>query len=399
MTTSAAPFLERAATGIATGLPGLADRFHLGPRRRALLLDLPLVIGTTGIEIGLLSDSLGAPGTPPPGFTLALTGCAGLLLLLHRRAPLVMLALILTLEAVLAAANSYPGGAPALVAMGLVALYRERRRALPALAVTALVLQIGSISAIPVPVIAWAVGANTRSYLRYLATLEDRNQQIARLAAQTERTAIARELHDIVAHSVTVMLLGVRGARDTLRADPDLAEEALRQVERSGEQSIAELRQMLVVLREDGPGASSGLAPAPSIAQLPALVEQHRRTGTPVTLLTVGEPGNYSAATELTVYRVVQEGLTNAARHADAPGTVAVTLTFGERRLEVSVTDDGRPRPPAPSPGTGSGIPGLRERVAAAGGHLEAGPTAAGFRLAAVLPPEPEPTRTGARRT
>ncbi|GAB6897364.1 sensor histidine kinase [Kineosporia succinea] len=349
---------------------------------RARLLDLPLAAGTIGIEIGLLSDSLGAPGTPAPVLTVALSVVAGLLLLVHRRWPLAVLAAVVGIEAGLAAAGSYPGGAPALVALGLVALHEERRRSLPALAVTAVVLQAGSISAVPVPVIAWGVGYFAQTQLRYIATLEDRNAQVARNAAQAERAAVARELHDIVAHSVTVMLLGVRGARDTLRTDPDLAEEALRRVEKSGEESIAELRRMLAVLRDE-PHADR--APAPTIARIPELVAAHRAAGMPVHLR-VPDDERAAAGIELTAYRVVQEGLTNVARHAVNPTRVDVSVTFTDSHLEVSVEDDGQAVVPGIST-PGRGLVGLRERTRTAGGTLSTGPAATGgFRLTAHLP-------------
>jgi len=370
-----------------------AIRHRLTPARQVMLAYLALAGAAIGIEIGLLSDSLGAPGVPPTAFTLILTMAAGLLLLFHRRAPLTVLAFVLVIEGVLAAAGSYPGGAPALIALGAVALYEERRRSVPALVVTAIVLQVGSISAIPVPVLAWAVGAYAQTRLRYVAALAERAHQLERereqrdvIAAQAERTGIARELHDIVAHSVTVMLLGVRGARDALRSDPDQAEEALRRVEKSGEESIEELRRMLSVLRGPAGGDDTQFAPAPTLAQVPELVERHREAGMPVTLTIAGETRSAGAGVELTGYRVIQEGLTNVARHAGRPDRVEVAVTYCEECLEVAVTNRGRPGA-ATGVGTGTGLRGLRERVTAAGGELTAEPLPDhGFLLFARLP-------------
>ena len=368
-------------------------------RQHRVALALLLVAGVTFlIEIGFISDSLGAPGTPPEAFTLSLSAVASLLLLFHRRAPLAVLAAVLVIECVLAAAGSYPGGAPAIVALSTVAIYEERRRSIPAAVATAIVLQVSSISSIPVSLLAWAIGAYTQTQYRYVISLAERarrleceREQRDVIAAQAERTQIARELHDIIAHSVTVMLLGVRGARDTLRTDPDLAEEALRRVEKSGEESITELRRMLSVLRETPEAA---LAPAPKIQQIPELVRQFAETGMPVALTTVGPTRPTDAGIDLTAYRVVQEGLTNVARHANRPAQVDVLVTFTADWLEISVLDNGFDNGrPVPASGTGSGLRGLRERVVAVGGSLttqEESPRT-GFALTVRLPlPEEE---------
>ncbi|GLY17588.1 two-component sensor histidine kinase [Kineosporia sp. NBRC 101677] len=367
---------------------------RVSPGQRDQLIDLGLVGSAVGLEIGFLSDSLGAPGSPPPAIPIALSVLAGLLLWFHRRSPLGVLLALLLIEGFLAAINAYPGGAPAVIALGLLSLQEERRRSVPALVVSAIVLQVGSISSLPVPVLAWAVGVYLQTRQRYVATLAERAEQLERereqrdqLAAQAERTAIARELHDIVAHSVTVMLLGVRGARDSVRRDPDLAEEALRRVEKSGEESMAELRRMLLVLRNQGDGAA--LAPAPTLDQVPDLVARHREAGMPVTLSRTGSIRAAPPGIELTAYRIVQEGLTNVLRHAHSPSQVSVHIGYGDERLEVVVQDDGRVAPASAWEG-GHGLRGLHERVSAAGGELATQspvpPSIGGFRLTAQLP-------------
>ncbi|GAB3284479.1 histidine kinase [Kineosporia babensis] len=368
-------------------------------------MDLALAAGTTGIEIGLLSDSFGAPEAPHPSITVALSVCAGMLILLHRRCPLSVLTSILLIEAVLAAIGAYPGGAPAVVAIGLVGLREERRRSVPAVVVTAIVLQVSSISAVPVPILAWAAGVYVQTRLRYVSALSERAEQLERereqrdlIAAQAERTAIARELHDIVAHSVTVMLLGVRGARDSVRSNPDLAEEALRRVEKSGEESMAELRRMLHVLREPDaastqqatgrPSSTIDLAPAPTASRIPDLVQQHRQAGMPVTLQLTGITREAPPGIELTAYRIVQEGLTNVLKHAQDPSRVRVELNYQGEQLHVMVEDDGRTAASIVS--NGHGLRGLRERVSATHGELmvenPATPSPIGFRLTAHLP-------------
>jgi len=212
---------------------------------------------------------------------------------------------------------------------------------------------------------------------------EVEREQLARLAAHEERAAIARELHDIVAHSVTVMLVGVRGARDVLRSRPEVADATLGKVETSGEQSLVELRRILELLREPADAAES--RPQPSLAQLDGLVAEYRSAGLPVTLERIGDQRPLPGGVELSVYRIVQEALTNALKHARA-SSVVVTLAFRDSGLELEVVDDGAPlRREAVMPG--HGLVGMRERVALLGGELETGRRASGgFRVAARLP-------------
>jgi signal transduction histidine kinase len=178
------------------------------------------------------------------------------------------------------------------------------------------------------------------------------------------------------------MLVGVRGARDVLGTSPDTADDTLARVERSGEQSLAELRRILALLRE--PEQTADSHPQPSLDELSALVTDYREAGLPVRLQVIGEPMPLPSGVELSVYRIVQEALTNALKHAD-PTHVTVTLAFRDGRLELEVVDDG---PPARGTATtGQGIVGMRERVALLGGKLETGEReGGGFRVAAQLP-------------
>jgi signal transduction histidine kinase len=168
-----------------------------------------------------------------------------------------------------------------------------------------------------------------------------------------------------------------------LRTSPDAADDTLRHVERSGEQSLAELRRILALLRQPEQTAQSG--PQPSLAQLSELVASYRDAGLPARLEVVGEPMPLPSGIELSVYRVVQEALTNTLKHSD-PTAVTVTLAFRDSRLELEVVDDGTPRTPG-AEATGQGLIGMRERVALLGGHLETGErVGGGFRVAAELP-------------
>jgi signal transduction histidine kinase len=178
------------------------------------------------------------------------------------------------------------------------------------------------------------------------------------------------------------MLVGVRGARDVLRTAPDAADDTLARVERSGEQSLAELRRILVLLREREQTAQSH--PQPSLAELDELVARYREAGLPVRLELIGEPMPLPSGVELSVYRIVQEALTNTLKHSD-PTRVTVTLAFRYARLDLEVVDDGTPTLEAAS--AGQGLVGMRERVALLGGELETGQReGGGFRVAAQVP-------------
>jgi signal transduction histidine kinase len=371
--------------------------------RRAFVFDLALALAATAVELGQV---LGAAETPA-GTTLGLVVVAGGALVLRRRVPLVVLATTLAATVAIVALGSDPSGIPVLIALYTAAAVCELRVALVALALTAVTAATlsaltvdapgrqasatsGAIIAVGLTIGIWALGAYAQIRRRYMRELQERaasaereRDQLARIAVHRERTAIARELHDIVAHSVSVMLVGVRGARDVLRTSPDAADDTLGHVERSGEQSLAELRRILALLRQPEQTAQS--RPQPSLAQLSELVASYRDAGLPARLEVVGEPMPLPSGIELSVYRVVQEALTNTLKHSD-PTAVTVTLAFRDSRLELEVVDDGTPRTPG-AEATGQGLIGMRERVALLGGQLETGERAGGgFRVAAELP-------------
>ncbi|MFI7276541.1 sensor histidine kinase [Streptomyces sp. NPDC049879] len=353
--------------------------------RRPALLDAALAAVTTVVETGLLFDD----GTRVGVLPVAVTVLVGAALLARRRAPLAVLAAACAGAAVLAPLGWSPGGAPVVVALASLADQRDRKVSAAALVPTALFLHLASITSPPVTIAAWGLGSYLQTRRRYTwaleeraATLERERDQLDQLAAQRERASIARELHDIVAHSVTVTLIGVRGARDILPTDPRVAAETLERVETTAEQSLAELRRILGLLRTRDNDAQ--WRPQPSLAQLAGLVAGHAASGMPVHLETTGEPRPLADGLELSAYRIVEEALTNVLKHTD-PTRVTVTLGYGPARLDVTVEDDGGSRTRAPSPG-GHGIPGMRERAAVAGGSLDARPTARGFLVTARLP-------------
>jgi signal transduction histidine kinase len=384
-----------------------AARTHLDERRphgrRSFAFDLALALAATAAELGQV---IGAAGTPS-GPAIVLAVVAGGALVLRRTAPLTVLAITLAATVAIVALGDDPSGVTVLVALYTTAALCGLRVSLLALAATATtaatlsVLTVdapgreasatsGAIIAAGLSVGIWALGAYAQTRRRYVRELQERavaaereREQLARIAVHEERASIARELHDIVAHSVTVMLVGVRGARDVLRSAPETADETLARVERSGEQSLAELRRILALLREPQQTAESH--PQPSLAELNELVASYRGAGLPVRLDVIGEPLPLPGGVELSVYRIVQEALTNTLKHTD-PSNVTVTLAFRDARLELEVVDDGTPTTPG-AVTTGQGTIGMQERVALLGGELQSGPReGGGFRVAAQLP-------------
>lgn len=214
------------------------------------------------------------------------------------------------------------------------------------------------------------------------AQLEREREEQARIAVAEERARIARELHDVVGHSVSVMTVQASGVRRLLRDDQQREREALLTVERTGREALAEMRRMVGVLRR--PEEAPALAPQPSLEHLDRLVEQAREAGLPVDLRIEGDAVELPAGVDLTAYRLVQEGLTNALKHARAT-RAEVLVNYGDGQIEVVVSDDGKGI--GNGDGGGHGLVGMRERVTVYGGELDAGPQpGGGYRLRAKLP-------------
>jgi signal transduction histidine kinase len=246
---------------------------------------------------------------------------------------------------------------------------------------------------------AWFLGDLQKRRLAYTAKLEALNAQLAdeqelraRWAVAEERGRIARELHDVVAHSVSVMVVQAGAARRSIAGNPDQATTALTQIEATGRQALAEMRRLLGLLR-DRRGGAEALSPQPSLAHLDSLVVAAREAGLAVELTVEGEPRPLPAGIDLSAYRIVQEALTNSLKHA-GPARATVRVCYGSRALEVQVWDDGRGRngrvaEDGRPDGDGHGLIGMRERVALFGGELEVGPRpGGGFRVAVRLPLE-----------
>lgn len=234
----------------------------------------------------------------------------------------------------------------------------------------------------------WLAGVFVRSRRLTRAAAErdvEREEQV-RKAIQDERARLARELHDVVSHNLSVVVVQAAGAR----AAGDVDAETLEKIERSGRQSLVEMRRLLGVLRDDG--SEPALEPQPGIAELPTLAESLRTTGVQVALHVRGDRDGLSPVLELSIFRIVQEGLTNVLKHANAT-SVDVAVDLGPEIVSITVADDGRGAPGTGAPGTtGHGLVGVRERVALFGGELRAGARPdEGFTLHARL------RRTGAR--
>jgi signal transduction histidine kinase len=215
------------------------------------------------------------------------------------------------------------------------------------------------------------------------ARLEQEREERAQVAVGEERRRIARELHDVIAHSVTLMTVQAGAARLLLAEDPERAREPVLSVEETGRHALAELRRLLGILRPEQSEAS--LVPQPGLARIDDLLTRTRRGGLPVELAVAGEPRALPPGVDLTAYRIVQEALTNAHKHA-GPARAHVFLRYGIEALELEVTDDGQVAPNG-GDGVGHGLVGMRERVALYDGTFEAGPSAeGGYVVRARLP-------------
>ncbi|NYF15558.1 signal transduction histidine kinase [Microbacterium sp. AK009] len=252
--------------------------------------------------------------------------------------------------------------------------------------------------AVATPLIGTLIGVNVGNRRRYVGALIARVEDLARerdrqaqLATALERSRIAREMHDIVSHSLTVMVTLAEGSAATTGRDPERAAEGMRLVADTGRDALVEMRRMLGVLAEPDSATPDAREPQPGTAALPELLESFRAAGLPVKLTTAG-PAITDPNLQLTVYRIVQEALTNALRHAPSARRVEVTIERVDGDVVVEVVDDGkRPREPETGDGDrgagGHGLIGMRERVALYGGTLDAGPRGvSGWRVRAVLP-------------
>ena len=357
-----------------------------------------LVLGQLEVWTGL-----GSTHRQGPHWAEALGyGVGAVLLVWRRRYPLEVFAALVSVYALEFAVFGAPEGfgiaVPPMVAAYSVARWELRRPAWWGLVLIAIlgVLWIGldpESATTPVRarqvvwwspwVIAWLVGALLRVRAQNAEQRRLRREDRAVRAVTEERNRIARELHDVIGHSVSIMTVQTSAVRRRLRDDQVVEREALETVESTGRQALAEMRRMVGVLRADG--VVEGREPAPGLSQLSSLVEQFRSAGLPVEVSVTGPAQPLAPGLDLTAYRLVQEGLTNALRHALSPSRAEVTIGYTPEHLELVIRDDGL-HLAAPAE-AGHGLLGLRERVSVYGGDLVARPRPeGGFELLATLP-------------
>lgn len=413
-------------------VPGVFRRFW---DRHPRLADILIMVAFLLVEVPLLIAGAVTGQVPPLSWVVQVLACvAGAsALLVRRRRPLLTIAVCTVASiAVLTAPGPSMGVIifTVMVALHSVAVFRSTRDAWRSFGFVAVLLALAAwVDAAGDPVewigsvilttlvllLAVLIGANTGSKRRYVAALVDRTAQLARerdqqarLAAAAERNRIAGELHDIVAHGLTVMVRLADGADALAEQDPASARTAVRQIGSTGRASLAEMRRLMGVLRDDSgeagraptgdgqfvgttaqpdPAPALELAPQPNLAALPALADSYRSAGLPVVLETSGVLPS-AEGVQLAVYRAVQEGLTNALRYSRSPSRVlARVVAVPGDGIIVEVVDDGEPVVPAASIGAGRGLIGMAERAALYGGTVASGALPGrGWRTRMTLP-------------
>jgi len=251
-------------------------------------------------------------------------------------------------------------------------------------------------------VLAWVLGDSIRTRRAYFSQLEERAARLERereaqskVAVAAERARIARELHDVVAHNVSVMVVQADGAAYVMDSSPEQAKQALETISGTGRQALAEMRRLLGVLRTGDAQESGEYVPQPDVGQIEELVGKVRETGLAVDFKIEGTPRPLPSGVELTAYRIVQEALTNTRKHGGPDAGASVRLVYFDDGLGLLVEDDGRGAPhelyaDGGADGAGQGMIGMRERVGMVGGTLDAGPRqGGGFRISALLPLKP----------
>lgn len=382
------------------------------------------------VTVGILAvpeqPPAGAPLADPDSWRLVLALLSGLPLAVHRKCPLPVLLTVVAAVAALQACHYFPPlvgpagtsiGVPHLGVSAVVFLTAVRSaRRVATIVVTAVIPAVAVAEALMEPgfrtanaatmmillIAAWALGrlsgarkALAQDAVQKAAALEREQHANARAAVAQERARIARELHDIVAHNVSLMVVQTIAADRVQDRDGAKTHELHHVIEQTGRAAVGELRQLLHVLRadENEDGAPSRQLPQPTLQEIPRLVESVRTAGLDIDFTSRGEPAQLPAGSELAVYRVAQEALTNTLRHAGHT-RARLSLDWGpDSSLTVRVCDEGRrpgntlPTPRVAVKGAGHGLVGMRERIAAVGGALHVGPSpGGGFCVHATVP-------------
>ncbi len=370
-------------------------------------LRLDPLAGDIALALALFAFAVSAAASGHNAPFLYVLAAIGILPLAARRLyPVEVLAVVTAVTAWVAFTYTdgwWPFGA--IIAFYSVAAHSPRRRAMIAGGIALGVLALGAAASIHwhgldgfprlagdlAPLVAaWLLGDSLRNRRAYLRAVEERAAQLereheayARQAAAEEQARIAREVHDVVAHNLSVIVVQATAADAVFDTDPADARRAVQAIGSTARQALDELRRVLGVIRTDELCADA-LSPQPGLDRLDALFGQVRAAGLAVELEVEGPPIRLSPAVELSAFRIVQEALTNSMRHGNARHAT-VSLRYGDNAFGIEIVDDGPGA--ANGDGAGHGLVGMRERAATFGGHVEAGPNAGGgFRVAATIP-------------
>jgi signal transduction histidine kinase len=371
----------------------------------------PITVGPPGTDVGT-----GVPAPPPPGpgrvpaeefpppVPWFLVVLSTLPLALRRRCPLAVFATVMGAGLAVGAAASWITVLACVVAAYSAVVHsRYRILSIAVLVIAAVLSGVAFRNADPVlpgwssPGFVLLVAGMLASLVRFLqlrlassrdevTELQEAQERAMRRAVEEERARIAAELHDVVTHNVSVMVIQAGAARTVMDAMPERSKEALLAVEAGGRAAMAELRHVMGLLAAPDQEKPDDLEPQPGLAQLDALVARVRAAGTPVSVAVSLPPRPLPAGVDLAAYRVVQEALTNTVKHArGAEASLSIGCT--DTGLWIEVTDTGGVKGSSPVEGNGRGHLGLRERLAVYGGELTAGPTpAGGYRVTARIP-------------
>jgi signal transduction histidine kinase len=375
----------------------IGDRLRLSP----VAVDVAVVVLVFGASVVNVAaqDGVGISEIPVAGFLMLAIGSVALFW--RRSWPLAVLGVALAMT-VAWTAFGYPGNPIFIILVSLYAVGRYFPKgwiSLAALAVALAVVGFGQLTdsepvsvvfaALVATTLPWYVGRRVRIRGYYAAAARERAEALewkrateAQRAIADARAGIARELHDVVAHNVSVMTVQAGVARLVVADDPERAQEAIGAVEEAGRRALDELRHLLGVLRPET--ASGELSPQPTLSQVDELVDQLRQTGMSISL-TADVPSDLPVRVDLFAYRIVQEALTNVLKHGGVGAAVQVRLEESDGHLDIEVIDTGTET--GTLPGSGQGIVGMKERAILLGGTFEAGPRPeGGFRVLARLP-------------
>jgi signal transduction histidine kinase len=389
-------------------VPAIVPR-NADPTTRARLIDGSVMAALLALFLFQLGTNVLLPGQRPTSpLTYLLAMAMVLPFATHRTRPLAAAAIVLGALLVYSLAHygPYPG-INAFVLLFAIALHSERRQSRVVYVATLLTLSLavwvqpGGVatastwfSTLLLAAVAGLLGENQRHRRGRWAALEERARFVekeredrVRRAVMNERLRIARDLHDVVAHSMSVIAVQSGVGHHVIDSQPEEARRALAAIETTSRAALTEMRRLLGVLRQEE-DTEAPLAPAPGLADLPLLVGEFKQAGLDVSLTVTGEPTEAAVPIDLTAYRIVQEGLTNALKHGGPQARV--TIAYSPSEVYVEVIDDGRDehlRAAIPTNAIGHGLIGMRERVSVFEGDLAAGPKpGGGFRIAAHLP-------------